>query len=213
MEKDKKLLFVWVPKNGGTSVYDALRPLGMRKLKLREQYENFDNKGMVTFGHVSIPYLLNKGYVSYEFFQNAVSFAFVRNPWDRFVSLFLYFKKHRIIIPPDMTFPEFCHHVKKGPVAPVGRYNRHYLSQCNNQVDWLFNEKGVPMVGVIGRVSHMQEDFDKVTDYVGLDRTELPFSNHIKHDYIAYYTDELREIVGKIYERDIKKFNFEFDVL
>jgi len=206
----ENVLFIWIPKNAGTSIYDAMRPLGMRKLKFKEDYSRFNNKGMVTFGHVSIPYLLEQEYISSKFMHEATSFAFVRNPWDRFVSLFLYFKKHRIIIPESMTFEQFAEHVRKESIPPVSWYNRQGLSQCNNQVDWIFTTK-MPLVDFIGRVENLQEDFNRVTDYLGTDRISLPFSNHIEQDRTQFYNDRLVNMIGEIYKRDVDHFKFTYN--
>ena len=65
VSEDKKLFFVHVPKNAGTSVREALdmKTLGHRTWKYREDH-----------------------------YPDFVSFAIVRNPWDRFVSSFAYAK-------------------------------------------------------------------------------------------------------------------------
>ncbi len=91
----KNVLFIWIPKAAGTSIRKALDKYGCPTLThpksmYHDSYLSFNNKGFVTFGHVNISYLLKKGIVNREYFDGAFKFCFVRNPWDRLVSLYHY---------------------------------------------------------------------------------------------------------------------------
>jgi len=103
------VIFFWLPKVAGTSIYGMLEPLGCPKLKHSHLYNNFNNEGFVTFGHISVPYLLKKGVISKEYFNKSYKFCFVRNPWDRLVSYYFHLGFEK-----KMTFEEFCVTVHEG---------------------------------------------------------------------------------------------------
>jgi len=84
------VLFIWVPKAAGTSVYHILSKYNCPKLKGNKDAQEFENSGFVTFGHLSISYLLETNVISKDYLKKSFKFCFVRNPWDRFVSLYHY---------------------------------------------------------------------------------------------------------------------------
>ena len=103
----KNAIFLWIPKNGGTSMYNALKPLGMQSLTNEAALRfYFPNKGMVSFGPLSYSYLLDSNRVTHSFHHSAYKFAITRNPFDRAVSSYFYFKKNKWIHP-KMGFNEF----------------------------------------------------------------------------------------------------------
>jgi len=88
MKKD--VLFIWIPKVAGTSIYHILNKYNCSKLKDNKNTQDFENSGFVTFGHRSIPYLLETNVISKDYLKKSFKFCFVRNPWDRLVSLYCY---------------------------------------------------------------------------------------------------------------------------
>ena len=94
----KDAVFIWIPKNGGTSMYRTLKPLGMQYLTHETQIKHyFSNKGMVSFGPLNYSYLVESGLVSQSFHQSAFKFAISRNPYDRAVSSYFYFRDKAIV--------------------------------------------------------------------------------------------------------------------
>ena len=69
MDKLNQLLFLHIPKTAGTSINEDLQPY------LKYQ-----------FGHVTAQEYIERGFD----LKNIFTFTFVRNPYDRFVSLFFY---------------------------------------------------------------------------------------------------------------------------
>ena len=204
----RECLFIWVPKCAGTSIYEVLGRHGCRKLKKPREFSVFDNRGSVTFDHVSVAALLGEGYVSRKYLDGVFKFAFVRNPWDRLVSLWSYFTENVLVLKIKLDFSEFVLRVLEG-VEPVGLYNRRGLSQARLMCDWLFDNDGNLLVDFIGRVEE-SKDWKEIKRLLEIG-DDFPILNTTGHScYREYYTPESRRLVAKIYERDIEEFGYRF---
>lgn len=196
-------LFVWVPKVAGTSIYKYLHPYGCVKLKSEEQARTFNNSGLVTFGHLSPTELKTSGIVTEEFLNKAFKFAFVRNPFDRLVSFYVYKLQKR---KKPVSFEQLCNGLDN--IAPIGLYNSVGWSQARPQSDWLFDEDRC-VVDFVGRYENLQSDFDFVCDQLNVPTSTLPKKNVTRHKpYEQYYTPELADKVFKYYYRDFVNFGY-----
>jgi len=148
--------------------------------------------------------------------DNYFRFAFVRDPWDRFVSLYHYFAgmtpKHRwhranarVVagVRRFQSFAEFCRQFHAWP----HRQDFHFWPQCC----WIADAGGKPLVDFIGRYERFQGDFARICRRVNADCTELPRVNVSRHrPYREYYNGQTRQIVAELYRRDIDLFQYEF---
>jgi len=205
----KNALFIHVPKTAGLSVAYAFKPHGLRELiTVKDITRKFPGHGGLSIGHININFLLNNNKLSKKYFDNALKFCFVRNPWDRMVSLFFYLRQRNLHS--CKNFLSFCRLVERG-IPRVGRKNVDGLSQCNPQVDWIFHE-GTRFVDFIGRFEHIQRDFKRLRAKLGCPRASLGKVNVglRRRNYRAYYNHKSISLVKKIYHRDIKKFGYGF---
>ena len=139
-------------------------------------------------------------------------FGFVRNPWDRLVSVFEdktkkvigtrwsmpFYRKWK-----NATFPEFAQDIVKKNLAGVDRHSR--LQCCN-----LNNLEGLDFVG---KLENFEEDVKFVMDNIGVEKYNLKCMNKVKRKhahYTDYYDKETEEVVSKAYERDISEFGYTF---
>ena len=117
------------------------------------------------------------------------SFVFVRNPWDRIMSSYLYSKS----LGYKFTFKSFFN---------SKAFEMHYKPQSyfiNKNIDF------------IGRFENLQEDFNLVCKKLGIEPKQLPHENKTVHEhYTEWYTDENKELVQDKYFEDIKAFNYKF---
>jgi len=209
------VLFVWVPKAAGSSIYRALKNSRYKCQRLLNKekdgviqfpYTDFDNRGAVTFGHTSIDALLENDIMHKDFFESAFKFCFVRNPWDRLVSLFFYRELHKKY----ESFQQFCLALKDHEIEPIGLYNSKLNSQFNDQVSWIIGQNGRLLVDFIGRYERIEEDFRKICRIIGI-RKRFPHRNSTKHaNYREYYDAATIEIVRQRYRRDIEFFGYDF---
>ena len=200
-------VFIWIPKSAGTSVLSALNRYGCTKLKkIRIVKYYFPQKGLVTFGHINYPELIESGYVSRTFDQSAYKFSFARNPYDRAVSLFFYLKKYRTDT--DMSFLDFCRRLKDDGCEDIGLYNYDGWSQCNPQVRWIENLK----MDFIGKFESLEKDFNKILLDLNFPPIDLPHYNITSHEHYAhYYCQESREIIENFYRNDFSYFGYDFE--
>lgn len=204
-------LLVWIPKTAGTSLNSLLAKAGGQTfLSTTEARRYFRNRGIVTFGHISVPHLREAGIITDEFYNSALKFAFVRNPFDRAVSLFEY---SRLIgkIPASMGFPTFCQMLKDHAYEDIGDYNHLGLSQLNPQIRWLVGGKGELCADFIGRFESFAEDVQTVLRRLNLpvEISKVPHVNRTQRMATeTYYCDAQVEAVQHAYRCDFEAFGY-----
>lgn len=177
-----KFLFIHIPKTGGTSIANAVGINGVTR-------------------HLTHRELLNRCSSQSEI-KNYLSFAFVRNPWDRFLSLYFYLKKA------DNTelidFKYFCKlFANDFYISNRQVWSRHYMPQS----DYIETTD----IKFIGRYENFQDDFNDVCDKIGIPQQKLPHRKKSKHKhYTEYYDEETKQIVAEKYEKDIGYFGYKF---
>tara|TARA_B000000557_G_scaffold263699_2_gene267140 strand:- start:2424 stop:3062 length:639 start_codon:yes stop_codon:yes gene_type:complete len=145
--------------------------------------------------------------------ESAFIFSFVRNPFDRLLSAHAYLSRG-YGNENDIKFGKtlnssFRGFIKKdflsfwkGEEFITGTGRLHFepmINFINRDIDF------------IGRFENLQKDFNTVCDTIGVERKKLPHKNSTKHKhYTEYYDDETREIVSKIYAKDIEYFGYKF---
>ena len=200
--KKENILFIHIPKSGGTSVNDILlNKLNGRKIKKRGTYHLFDNKGVVTFSHLNVNILREMNVINDDFYNNAFKFCFVRNPWDRFISEYFYKLKHNQI-ENKLKFEPFCYKMKEKGVVNIELHMDHF----NKQSEWIIED-----IDFIGRFESLQSSWGTICDITGIKYRSLPHRNKGKHkDYRKYYNSNTKKIIEELYRDDIERFKYTF---
>jgi hypothetical protein len=189
--------------------------------------------GPPRLSHLTARQYVECRYLSPELFGDYFKFGFVRNPWDRMVSMYKYFGYQRIC-----GFNEFvCRDFGKD----LWRTMRWFVCP---QTEYLCDENGELIVDFVGRYEALQADFHEVCRRLGLPPTDLPHVNdtrsgqaradttigrelrklksypwwllrgrslaRIRRPYMDYYNDESREHVSRLYRSDIERFGYSF---
>jgi hypothetical protein len=203
----KNVLFIWTPKVAGTSIYSVLKEHGCRKAVWPEQYRRFNSQGSVTFGHISVFALLERGIIKRSYFNSAFKFCFVRSPRDRMVSLYEYAKKVKHI-GSKVSFEAFCRRIAKG-VPRLGLHNARPFQQANPQYKWIYR-RGKCCMDFVGRYERLETDIQVVFRELGI-RDTLPVLNRSKRrPYQEYYNDTTEKLVDQIYQKDIELFGYSY---
>ena len=168
MINDKlKCIFVEVPKTGSTSVRSVI--------------------GNPKRPHKSISQI--KFMVNEKKFESYFKFGFVRNPWDRILSAYFWYKGGGVQNKADKKigknlpwrFKKFIKNYEKFISEHDNELSPHFLPQVQiinnpNELDF------------IGKFENLEKDFSYVCKELGLDNIKLPHSNKSKHKpYWRYY--------------------------
>jgi len=207
-----QFIFIHVDKAAGTSMQSALQPyanpIAAQRLLKRLSILGFLCRFGGLYRAVQFGVHANASSVKRclppHLYSSYFKFAFVRNPWDRLVSRFHYFKKtpsHRLhtLVEAMSSFPEFA------------RWEMKRANPGLHQYKYLCNRSGELIVDFVGRFESLNEDFATVCERVGLP-ISLPHLNSSKRNsYIDYYDEALRDEVGRFFEKDIELFDYRFE--
>lgn len=200
-----RFIFTAVPKTGTHSVREALRrhmgpdDIEQARLFVEKQFP-FPELARLKHGHISLEQV--RPVLGQETFDEFFKFAFVRNPFDRFVS-YCAFTTSR-----DGAF-------QRDPKGVM----RHFLFVAppldhmvfQPQHSFLVGKDGELLADGVGRVEQMQESFDAICARIGIPSAPLGQVNRSRHgDYRDYYDPQLIDGVARIYARDLELFGYTF---
>lgn len=200
-----RFIFAATPKTGTHSVREALREhLGPDDI---EQVGLFVNKrfpypelAQIRHGHLSLAQV--RPYLGEDAFQRYFKFAFVRNPFDRFVSYCAFMTRD------NDSFAQDPGQVMRRILFQV-RPLHHILFQP--QCAMVCDQDGRLLADYIGRVEQMQLSYDQISVRVGIPGRPLGKVNDSQRgDYRQYYDSTLIEGVAALYHRDLELFGYEF---
>ena len=193
-----KIVIIHSPKTGGTSIKDSLKHY-MRDFP----YDMY---------HATAQQMLTRGLDTNKTF----TFAFIRNPYDRFVSFYYYFlqrvdagflntKIYNQI--KDKSFVEFCYYFKRKKL-PIDFFKPQYHYIAGIKPNF------------IGRYEHLRRDWKKLlvtinkhtTFDIPLDKPLSWFRKSKHKDYRTYYTASSRKIVFEYYKKDFEIFKYSPDL-
>jgi hypothetical protein len=199
-----KFIFVAIPKTGTHAVRRALRahmgPQDMEQVGLFVQRKlPIPQLAQLQHGHLSLQQV--RPFLKPDAFQSFFKFAFVRNPFDRFVSYsaFVTRESGEFEGDPKRVMRDLVHN------PPW----EHILFQP--QHSFISGPDGEPMTDFVGRVEEMQESYDEICRRIGIPTARLERVNATtRGDFRLYYDDALVEGVAKLYARDLELFGYEF---
>ena len=222
--QEYKCIFIHIPKTAGQSIENFfLNLVGLTwetRDRLLLKYNENSKLGPERLAHLTTEEYLRCGHINEDKFSSYFKFSFVRNPWERLVSEYHYQKYDQ-----RFSFNEF---VKYGfPKPDLSNAYRHIMPQY----DFIYNQEGKLLVDFVGKFETLQRDFDEVCRILEIEDSVLPHANSHKAKfrkgrirdlfntkktqsrphYSAYYDDEIREIIEKIYHKDIYAFNYSYE--
>jgi hypothetical protein len=198
-----KFIFIAVPKTGTTSIEAKLNPFN----EVLELSREVMARRSLNIKHITLENLkahTNKNLDSY------FSFSFCRNPWDRHLSIFKYYKKS-IKKWEKKCPPQWFEHYQRytNLVGGFQYFNDFVKSRprwVELQTHWLSKN-----IDFIGRMENIQTDFNIICDKIGIDRLKLDHLNKSNEkDYREVYNEESIDIVAKAYKKDIDYLGYKF---
>jgi hypothetical protein len=206
-----KCIFVQVPKTGSTSIRAILGKAISPHLNLWEIKTLMERYWLVRGGrkdrlleglYLTLP-KKKRMELGREQFNSYFKFGFVRNPWDRVISL--YERKEALELRNRMSFEEFVDWIQYSSATCVHSSPHRY------QLDWFVDPNGTVLADFIGRFERLEEDWKIVAKKLGLDEA-LPHSrsNPRARHYTEYYSNRTRAIIGEKFKIDIEHFGYQF---
>jgi hypothetical protein len=143
-----------------------------------------------------------------DLWKKLFTFSFVRNPWDRFLSLY-FFRKNRGQLN-DLTFKEYARQLDAPRYKGRGLFSDpvYYYSMS----DYLLDPDGNLLVDFVGRFENRTADLKVVADKLGIEFEGLHINEtKDKKHYSEYYDEETRALVERVYQLDISFFGYAFE--
>ena len=188
-------LFIHIPKTGGSSCYKCLQPDVIKSDAKHETALVVKDRILELFDE--------------DEWNRLYKVAWVRNPWQRAVSLWKYTRKMGIPKHGINDFkvwlfdPKVAYHCEDEP------YNRSPLTALT----YVSDLDGNIIVDFFGRLEHINEDMEKLGKKLN---KNFKLGHHMNHSfgdgYERYYDNESREYVAEICKWEIETFNYNFKI-
>ena len=209
-----KYIFIHVHKAAGTSMRAALRdPLlkpSMAGIWPSDDKSLFKNQifshglDVHTTASDLKEYLEKHGHN----WEDYTKFAFIRNPFDRMVSLYFFYvskTKEKLI---SKKMREYCESVKS-----IGIEKFLQKKQVLTQYEMLHDKDGSCLVDFIGKFENVNQDFDKICEQIFNQKIELGHHNSTnKKHYSEYYNEHTKQRVIDNYSQDFILGGYEYEL-
>lgn len=185
-------IYVHIPKAAGISINQAL-------------FGNYGggHKTVRTYKKIFGPYLFNRYF----------KFTFVRNPYSRLLSAYLFLK--------NGGFNDNNRQWAAENIAEFTSFNEFVKNWINEENIWSYihfkpqysfvcDIENVPEVDFVGKVESIDEDFEKVCNILNI-RNNLSVLNKGEknhNNWREYYSDYALGKVAEIYKRDFELFDY-----
>ena len=191
INREKKLIFIHIPKNAGTSIIKAM---GVENLYMDKTIEEYKEH----YG---------------DYWNEYKKFTVVREPIDRFISAYKFArmdesgwfsatgeegleKHHHYELCNEMNINEYISYLYKNPE----KFNR-WISP---QTFIISNENGEKEIDYYVRYENLLEDLQKI----GIDKIEKLNSSKIKDEKTIELTKKSKNILYEIYDIDYQNFSY-----
>jgi len=200
-----KFIFFAVPKTATHAIREALR----------QHLDPDDWEQQVLFGQQSLPIpeiaRLRHGhitaqeirpYIDDQQWQSYFKFAFVRNPFDRFVSTCFFLNREN---------PNFAAEATQFMKQRLQRKPFRQRVLVRPQYEQLCQDDGKLAPDFVGRYETLQQSYDSICEQIGIPSSELAQKNQSTHrSFREYYDAQLKSQVADFYADDITHFSYGF---
>jgi chondroitin 4-sulfotransferase 11 len=156
-------------------------------------------------------------------YRHYFKFGFVRNPWDRIISLY----QNKMIEAADEQRMQF----RRKFLASLKKHQKFWMGMSfeafveaiaqipdleahdhfRSQYIFLTDSKGRLIVDYVGRFETLNEGFSRICDRLGITGLSLPqLMKSNRAHYSKYYTPKTRDMVAERYSIDIEMFKYDF---
>ena len=211
MISDKyKCIYVHITKCAGTSI---------DRILLGKEFRSWDRTRKIHKQHASASQI-KKYYTNEEQWNNYFKFTIVRNPFDRNVSAYNAVCKKQYCLKPSnfrdkLLFKEFVY--RRGIFKDL--LNPYLITHKNSQAlhfktyNYYLFENNKLLVDYVGKFENLAKEWDTICEKLKINLTlsHLNKSPKTKNKhYREYYNNETKDIISKIFKKDLETFRYEF---
>jgi len=200
-----KFITIDIPKTGTRSLRETLLPLNVLDIIGQPAGNSFYQHGTALD--------CQKEFIDIGLnFSDYFSFCIVRNPWERYLSFFKYYKEKAEEYLRAKDFEEWeDSKIEQGKIAAnLFKRNEYYhilktiIINQPEQSHYFLNENQDIMVSHIARFENIQKEFDYFCNFVGLDKVQLLHKNNSASQISCsdIYDQELIDLVSEK-EKDV----------
>jgi hypothetical protein len=200
-----KFMFFAVPKTATHTIREALHQHTgpddwEQQILFGEQFLPIPQLARLRHGHISAQEILP--HLEPGVWDTYFKFAFVRNPFDRFVSCCFFLNRE---------VPNFERTAVAFMKERIQRTRFQQRILVRPQYRQLCAVNGEIALDYVGRYENLQESYDVICERIGLSKTELNKKNSSEHSrYTKYYDDDLQQKVAEFYKEDLRLFSYDF---
>lgn len=202
---EHKFIFIHIPKTAGTSV---AKSLGFQKPTAHITAEK-------------IKVVLNA-----EKFQSYFKFCFVRNPWDRFLSLYNYARQtdsyyHSATQPNKAIYGKHTDYdlLKNASIEDCTDYllagqlkHDRFWNHWQNQSNWIYDKDDTCLVDYIGHFENLEQDLQFIFKKIKLPIPPIKNLNasRKKEHYQEVLSDYAKNRIAQYYQKDIQQLKYTY---
>ncbi len=199
-----KCIFIHIPRTAGSSIEKAICGANWWEVEPRTKH-----------------LLASQAKAYYApYWDSYFKFSFIRNPWDRIVSM----KKYAEYFYGSSKYPDLItlrqlKWYKKRFGFPIMIENDYRFSDRRKLIRPVHDKQQVygnildEELDFIGKFESLNDDFEKIADILSLKERTLEHTNILNRTnstYQSYYSEVTKELVGNIYQRDIERYEYEY---
>ena len=194
-------------------------------------YEEFSISGLFSKRHITPIFI--KAIIPKSFWDKAFKFIFVRNPFDWFVSSYIYqyrFNKklwlnecfkNPLNIPHKLKtlFPYYVNSKRSlfEKKHVIDAFNRFKVVKAVpyekglTQYSYAYDIEGNLLVDFIGKYENLVNDFKKIKDKLNISNIDLPYVNKSlvrKPANTIFFTQEAVDTIRHLWEKDFEAFGY-----
>lgn len=199
--KEKDLLFIHIPKTGGTMIEDNIKKKYKQSLYNLTSNKNFLLKK--PFNNSSLQHLFYTTIFKFQKelnidFKNIKIFSVVRNPYDRIISDLFWFK----LINPDFSSDKVYNIIKN-----------KYLNRCDldnhNKPQYKFitndNDELVENIKIF-KTENLNDSVKSMSQFLGFDINII--KDNVNKNYDKYLNKDSISLINNFYKKDFELFGY-----
>ena len=203
--------FIDIPRTSSSSIKAELgRLYGSTYAKLNIADKHYGARAI--FPDHLTAYKMRK-ILGHKLWEGIFTFTFIRNPWDRMLSLYFHRKDIAKKIPQNMSFRDYILQFNSPryncKISPFYRHQFHYGAS-----EFILDDNDNIIVDFIGRYENRAEDIKKIgskIDCPDFGSLHLQKANKSNRHYSEYYDKETSDIISRVFRKDIELFGYSFE--